>query len=175
MKTFSITCAALLTLLTLSPSVRADSGFIIGAGGGVAFGFGDNSGNGGFADGELGYEWVDEGGVATTLALGLNYTEVEYDLLGSGGRTLTGRDDVFTVAPRVRVALPIDETFGFYMQGQVGVNISDDVMSEFGWGAGAGIDIRLTELLQARVGYLVIGDTDGNGYHGVLAAVTFKF
>ncbi len=175
MKKLSITCAALMAVLTFGLSARAETGFIAGAGGGVAFGFGDLSGNGGFFDAELGYEWAEEGGVATTLALALDYTQVDYSYLGSSGQVFTGRDDVFTLAPRVRVAFPLDETIGFYVQGQFGANFSDDIMTDLGWGAGAGLDFRFSKLVQARVGYQAIGDTDGNGYHGVLAGLTFKF
>lgn len=175
MKKLSITCAALFALLTLGTSAQAESGFIAGAGGGVAFGFGDLSGNGGFADVELGYEWDEGDSVRTSLTLAMNYTQVDYGYLGPRGTLLTGRDDVFSLAPRVRVVFPIDEAIGFYVQGQFGLNVSDDILSDMNWGAGAGLDFRFSELVSARLGYIAIGDTDGSGYHGVLAGVTFKF
>lgn len=172
-KRISLLCAALAVLSFGTAS--AESGFIAGAGGGVAFGFGDLRGNGGFADVELGYEWDEGDSVRTTLALAMNYTQVDYGYLGPRGVAFTGREDVLSLAPRVRVVFPIDEMIGFYVQGQFGINVSDDILTDMNWGAGAGLDFRFSKLLSARLGYIAIGDTDGSGYHGVLGAVTFKF
>jgi hypothetical protein len=173
MKKLALTCAALLSLLALPHSARAESGFIAGASGGVAFGIGDLSGNGGMVGGEFGYQFQDEGGIATTLALALDYAQLDYNY-SIGRTTYLGQEDALTLAPRIRLGFPIDDKIGFYLQGQVGVNFGD-VLADFGWGAGAGFDLKFSELIQGRLGYQVIGDVDGSGYHGVLAAIHFKF
>jgi hypothetical protein len=173
MKKLSLTCAALFSLLTLTPSAQADSGFIAGVGGGVAFGYGDLGGNGGLVDGELGYEFQEQGGIATTLALGLTFTELDYNF-STSSRIYKGKDDVFTLAPRLRLAFPIDDVISFYTQAQVGVNFSD-VMADFGLGGGVGFDFRFSDLIQARLGYQLTTDVDGSGHHGVLAGIRFSF
>mgnify|MGYP001198561467 CR=1 FL=1 len=173
MKKLSLTCAVLLSLLTFASSAKADSGFIAGVGGGVAFGYGDLGGNGGLVDGELGYQIQDEGGIATTLALGLTFTELDYNF-STSSRIYSGKEDVFTLAPRLRLNFPIDDVISFYAQAQVGVNFSD-VMADFGLGGGVGLDFRISELIQARVGYQLNADVDGTGYHGVLAGIRFTF
>ena len=162
-------------MLAFGTSAQADSSLIASVGGGVAFGFGDNVGNGHLIDAELGYEWDAGDGVATALVLAADFASVDYTYIGARGRTFRGSDDIFTLAPRVRVSFPVDEIIGFYIQGQAGVNFSDGIMSEFGWGAGAGLDFRFSPVLSLRVGYQAIGDFESNGYHGALAAVSFKF
>lgn len=174
MKAFSIKTLALAALLAIGTSVQAESGLVAGVGGGAAFGFGDNVGNGPLIDAEFGYEWDEGDGVATTFALAASFASVDYAFDGPRGRRLRAGDDIFTLAPRVRVSFPVDEVIGFYVQGQAGVNFADG-LSEFGWGAGAGLDFRCSSLLSFRLGYQVIGDFESNGYHGVLGAVTFKF
>jgi opacity protein-like surface antigen len=173
MKKLSLTCAALLSLLTFAPSAQADVDFIAGVGGGVAFGYGDLGGNGPLVDGEFGCRFNNEGNVATTLAIGLTYTELDYNFSTSSS-IYSGKEDVLTLAPRVRFEFPIDEVISFYAQAQVGVNFSD-VMADFGLGGGAGLDFRFSELVQARVGYQITTDVDGTGYHGVLAGIRFTF
>ena len=167
MKKISLTLVA--AVFSLLPLAHADSGFIVGAGGGVAFGYGDLSGDGGFADGELGYQFHEEGDVGTTLALAFNYTEVDY-----GSYYYRGTEDLLTLAPRLRLTFPIDDVISIYTQAQAGVNFGD-VISDFSWGAGAGFDFRFTKLFQARLGYQVVGDLDGSGYHGPFAGIRFTF
>jgi hypothetical protein len=173
MKKLSLTCAALLSLLTFAPSAQADVDFIAGVGGGVAFGYGDLGGNGGLIDGEFGCQIQSEGSITTTLALGLTYTDLDYNF-STSSRIYTGKDEIFTLAPRLRLTFPIDDVISFYAQAQVGVNFSD-VMADFGLGGGAGFDFRFSELVQARVGYQITTDVDGTGYHGVLAGIRFTF
>lgn len=174
MKVFSIKSLAVAALLSIGSSAQAESGLIASVGGGAAFGFGDNVGNGPLIDAEVGHEWDAGDGVATTLALAATFSSVDYVFSGPRGRRLQAGDDIFTLAPRVRVSFPVDEIIGFYVQGQAGVNFGDS-LSEFGWGAGAGLEFRCSSLLNVRVGYQAIGDFEGNGYHGVLGAVTFRF
>jgi hypothetical protein len=175
MKSMFVKLIAAAALVSLSPSAMADSGFITGLGGGVGFGYGNNRGNGGFIDAEFGYEWSQPDGPDTALVLALDYSEVEYRYLGARDRVLQGRDDLFALAPRVRVTFPIDEFVSFYAQGQVGVNFSDGAINDLGWGAGAGFTLGWTSWLETRLGYLVIADTQGNGFHGALAAFSVRF
>jgi opacity protein-like surface antigen len=175
MKYSSIKSLAVAALLAVGTSAQAESGFIASLGGGVGFGYGDNSGNSGLIDAELGYEWDDGDGVATAFVLAADFASLDQNYIGPRGRPLLAGDDVVTLAPRVRVTFPLDEVVGFYIQGQVGVNLGDSAMEDFGWGTGAGLNFKLTEALNLRLGYLVIGDFEGQGYHGALGAVTFKF
>jgi opacity protein-like surface antigen len=175
MKAFSFKSLTLAAMLAIGTNAQADCTLIASLGGGVAFGFGDNVGNGPLIDAEFGYEWDAGDGVATALVLAADYASVDYLSSGPRGRTIRGSEDILTLAPRVRVSFPVDEIIGFYIQGQAGVNFSDGILSEFGWGAGAGLDFRFSKACSLRVGYQAIGDFESNGYHGALAAVSYKF